>query len=662
MLIYIFFTVQETTEVVNFSGDEIEYIADTNVVILRNFAEVKYGDIVVRSDSIYYDVERKLLYAYSNVSVKTALDSLRGEQLRYSLNTKKGVMYNGKTAIEKGYISGKEIWLVKENVFYAHRCKYTTCEDSIPHYYFWTNRMKILVGNTAIAEPVVMFVEGIPVIASPFWLFPISKERRSGFLPFKAGRSSYEGMYAKAISYYWVINDYADITFSVDIMEKKGIKPHIEGLYIVKPYMRGNFHGSYIKEWDSGEERWSLNYNHSSVFFYNSRLNWHIDYQTDSRYQSDYAEDEIIWLKKEIRSTISLSKNFKVFNISITGMFRRDFEKQEEEYLLPSFSFSFIPINLFKVLSISNGFYFTNRLKKDTFSVDTTRVLRYSNGINFSSKLLNIFSFNHSTSFSQNINFVGNNSNSYSHSTAISFSMFRVFSPDVFGIRGILHKLTPSISYAISPYSNTSSFFNPPNYDSLISHSISLSLDQFFQGKFGEKKLKKDILLWETSISYSFIEEKFSPIFVNFRVTQIPRMKINLSLTYDLYTDEIKYTISTSTNLGNLPFLWFAGDSTKKRYSLNLNYSQISEGDRVLKFNSKFNITKNWSLAGGGTYNVDTKELISYNFTLKRNFHCWEGIITFNALGEERKFDMELRIKEIPEISLSKKTFGFILE
>ncbi len=662
ILLFIIYVNGDTTGVVKFEGDEIEFVTQSNLAILRGNAWVNYGDITVTADSIYYYVDEKIVKGYGNVVVKTSYDSLRGTALKYSLNTEKGVMYNGKTEIEKGFFDGKEIYLVEKNVFFAHNCRYTTCDDSIPHYYFWTRDMKILVNNTAIARPVVMFVENIPVLAAPFWMFPISKKRKSGFLPFKAGQSTDEGLYAKRMAYYLVINDYSDATFSLDIMEKKGIKPSLEFIYIVNPYVKGNFMGSYIKEWDTGRQRWSIGYNHSSIFLFNSSLRWHIDYQSDASYESDYAEDEIVWLKKEMRSSVTLSKNFRIFSTGITGSFYKSFESMRENYILPSISLSIVPISLFKVISMTNSFLFLNSVRKDTLSSDTTRTLDYRGGLSISSSLFNIFTFNHSTSFSQTFNFMGNNKNSYSHTTGLSFSMFRVFSPVPGKLHGVLHKITPSISHSFSPFSDTTEFFNPPQYDSLISNSISINIAQFFQGKFGDKEVKKDLLLWNTSMSYSFISHEFSPLSMRFSITDIPRVKLNFEVRYDFKIKEFDYSITAGGDLSNLPLLFFLGDSLRSRYRLNLNYYQSSQGDRRIVLTTGFNLTRNWNISGSGTYNLDTGELVSYNFIFKRDLHCWEGIIRFNALGDEKRFEMELRIKEIPEISLSKKTFGFILE
>ena len=123
---------------------------------------------------------------------------------------------------------GEEIWLVKERTLNVNQGYYTTCDRYPPHYHFFGSKVRVLMDDMVITQPLVLKIWKIPIAWAPFWFFPIGKHRKSGLSPFKVGQSNTEGFYAKNISYYWVINDYADMTFSLDFMMKKGFYPKVE--------------------------------------------------------------------------------------------------------------------------------------------------------------------------------------------------------------------------------------------------------------------------------------------------------------------------------------------------------------------------------------------------------------------------------------------------
>ncbi|MEO0129169.1 MAG: putative LPS assembly protein LptD, partial [candidate division WOR-3 bacterium] len=247
----------ESLNVVHYSAKMIIYNLDSAIVILNDSAYISYRDIQLFSDSAYYYIDRKTLEAFGLCHLRQVNDSIKGTHLKYNLDTKKAMMDMGKTQIQKGFIEGKKIYWVEEKVVNAYNGKYTTCSDSLPHYYFYAPRMKVFLGDMVIARPIYLYIYDMPVIAAPFWFVPISSKRKSGLLPFKAGNSRAYGKFIRGFAYYYVISDYADMTLQIDAMEKKGMMPHLEGVWDYSPYSAGNFHINYIKEIDTRLTRYS---------------------------------------------------------------------------------------------------------------------------------------------------------------------------------------------------------------------------------------------------------------------------------------------------------------------------------------------------------------------------------------------------------------------
>ncbi len=211
----------DSIDVVHYSAKKIIYDLEKSRITLQDSSIITYQDIKLLSDSAYYYVERHHLEAFGNCDLRQMDDSIKGNYLRYNIETKKALMKSGKTQIEKGFLEGQEIYWIDEKTVNAYHGKYTTCNDTPPHYYFYSPRMKLYLGDMVIARPIVLYIQGFPVMAAPFWFVPISSRRKSGLLPFRLGNSSIFGKYIKGFAYYLVISDYADITFQLDAMEKR---------------------------------------------------------------------------------------------------------------------------------------------------------------------------------------------------------------------------------------------------------------------------------------------------------------------------------------------------------------------------------------------------------------------------------------------------------
>ncbi|MCS7258099.1 MAG: putative LPS assembly protein LptD, partial [candidate division WOR-3 bacterium] len=220
---------------------------------------------------------------------------------------------------------------------------------------------------------------GTPCAIAPFWFFPVSKQRKSGLLPFKFGQSKSEGRYAKGIAYYLVLNDYSDITFSCDILEKKGIQPKIEFIYLINPLASGQMFLSYIRELDTKRQRYSINAKHRSVFLLNSELNSYIDFQSDESYMPDYPENRAQWLKKELYSQATLSREIKkIGRLGLRVERKDDFRTNVINWKLPGFSFNFHRLPISKNWNLSPGISYL-RIKNISYPNNRKRIYHANN-------------------------------------------------------------------------------------------------------------------------------------------------------------------------------------------------------------------------------------------------------------------------------------------
>lgn len=704
----ILYSQEDTTELVFYGGKRIFYYPDKELVILLDSSFVRYSIYEVKACSIIYDLKNQILRAYKKddmVIFSAQKDTIIGEELHFNVNNKKGMMKKARTKIGDGYFYAEEIWLIREKVLHAINCNYTTCEFNPSHYHFFAQRVKILVDEMAVVEPVSLHFLTIkpPFAAVPFWFFPIGEKRKSGFLPFRAGRSKEEGFYFKRVAYYLVINEHADLTFYLDLMQKRGIMPRVEGIYDYSPLMKGQFVGSFISESPTKKRRYSFVLQHTSKFFLKTELSSKIDYQSDAKYIQDYAEEKIEWLRSEISSVVNIRKTYKNFgqgNLYLEN--KKDFVNNINQFLLPNISFSLVSRKAIKnFVNFSPSFRWENyyALLKDTiknyeqrfsgnlgffFSPNLLRNFRFgsfsykkrkevikgevkkeyssfSTNANFglSQLFLNTWHISENLGYSQEWNFYKDSIKTtvrYPISINSGITLYRIYFLNLFSWKGFLHTLNPNINLNYEPEVKR----NLPNFkEKPKSIFLGFNIVNNFNIKYLRKneEIKKDFLILNVNGGYSFLEKGVSPININGEIRFFEEKNIKFNSNFSLLYN-FKENIFEPTLTNNLE--WEI--EIFKVCSLNMKLNHIiSKTYHMIQNSGYLNFSKikfNFSFG----YNGKEKKFTDYSISIWKDLHCWEGIFNFSKFGVLWRYDFKFRIKKIPEVAIGKDIFGFLLK
>jgi lipopolysaccharide assembly outer membrane protein LptD (OstA) len=654
----------DTVSIIRYKARTILYDLENSRITLRDSSRITYQDIILLSDSAYYHVDLNHLEAFGCCDLRQQDDSIKGTYLRYNIESKKALMIDGTTQIEKGYIDGKRIFWIDDKTVNAYSGTYTTCSDSPPHYYFYSPKMKVYLGDMVIARPIVLYIEGFPVIAAPFWFVPISSKRKSGLLPFRAGNSSSLGKYIRGFAYYLVVSDYMDMTFQVDAMEKKGIRPHIETIWDYAPFSKGAVYGSYIRETDTKIERYNIKARNSSEhFLFGSSFNFDINYLSDNTYDQDYVDTTVLWLETEISSHATLTRDIAGFRNSVALERTQVLSSDSIAEKMPFYTFTAPSRTFFSLVSYQFTGHF-NRAR--TLTSQTTREVTGANiNTNPSMKynVLNLFTvspqltcdyalFNEDTAGNTWPGRFG-----YSFGLTARTNLYRVFDVELLGVHGILHKILPTISYGYTP---DFQYGHLPFVSGILQfgrqNSFSFGVSQIIEGKIGEENKKTKFTQVNINSGYSLITDSLTPISATVELPYNPfpqpvnQFTSRVSGSIDPYTKEYTYTIMNTTGL---KFDFF---------SININQSYLRDGMYQIWFNGTLDPTRNWSIAYSARYDWQQKKVVDYSFSLKRNLHCWEAAFSFDQLGDIWRYDFKIYIKDIPDVQIGKGLLGYILE
>jgi len=654
----------DSVDVVQYSAKKIIYDLEKSIIILQDSSFIKYQDINLLSDSAYYHIETNQLEAFGKCDLKQMNDSIRGDYLRYNIENRKALMTNGKTQIDKGFLEGEELYWIDEHTVNAYRGKYTTCSDSPPHYCFYSPKMKVYLGDMVIAQPLILYIQGIPVIVAPFWFVPISSKRKSGLLPFRIGNSSDLGKYIRGFAYYLVLSDYADITLQVDAMEKRGLMPQIEGIWNFAPFTKGNIYASYINETDNKRKRFDIHArNNSEYFLFGSSFNCDIQYQSDNTYQQDYAETTSLWLKKEITSQATISRDIAGFKNSLMYERKETFVDSIITEKIPYYTVTSPSKMLFSMISYS----FSGHINRDrSITPQGKNEVAGANLHTAPTMQHNIFNL---FTISPNINLdlavfdedtAGNKMPTrfgYSLGATASTNFYRVFDINLLGIHGLLHKILPKISYSYTPDFDFGRFprvSGIPQFSK--TNNLRFGFGQVFEAKIGEKNEKKILSQIDLYSGYNLITDSLSPILFSMELPYNPFPKPIIAFTLQLrgsinpYNKEYTYTIENTSALKT------------DFFSINLNQSYTKDDVYQIWFSGKIKPTHNWSISYSARYDWENRKLVDYSLGLNRDLHCWEALFTFNQLGDSWRYDFKILIKEIPDVAIGKGLLGYFLE
>jgi len=562
-----------------FEGKSVFYSRDGNFVVLKDSVKVLKDKTSLFADSLIYFLDDEKMKAFGRSVLIFDSDTLKGDSLYYDTKTKNGFGFTGKMNTEKGFFQGLKIAKDSTDTVYVEKGSFTTCDLEEPHYCFRSLESKVILKDMAIVKPVILEIHGLPVFAVPFWIFPLSKERKSGFLVPRFGVNSTDGKYIRNLSYYLVLNNYADATFTLELYEKRGVRGLLE--FVFRRYRFGSFNLNYslAEEWNPWRRRWSLSGFSELGPFAGFRLTGRWDYYSDNELLNDYADVKENWLKRELTSFLGFSKTFGkwVFSGSIDD--RLNLQTGLRSTRVPALQLG-IPSLRFGNLGVSSNWSFLREYSKNKDG-DTVRWgTKLSSNFSYSLRLAKYLRFNFSiyatcglvdrdTSGNRHNVFVKNVSGNAGFSTVLyGRTLWGVGKIDYF-----THTFQPTIGLFYQP-----EIHNPPTNFYFVQGARTkvLSMNLSLNNNFGVMVSGKNINIVTLSItsSQNLLDTTNTPKFNvwNLSLSSLGLLPFSVRLTSTYYRDAHQFNnpqLNLSWNLSlPLPRVNFTDTLLKNVLSL----------------------------------------------------------------------------------------------
>jgi lipopolysaccharide assembly outer membrane protein LptD (OstA) len=654
------------------SGYRKTDLVNKKVYLVQN-AVVTYGDITLKADSIELDMETGLVYAIGrqdstgkvvgSPSFKQGQEEFESKELTYNFKTKKGIIKNIVTEQEGGFLHSQVTKRIEDGSLNISRSTYSTCDAVPPHFSVNFNKAKVIPGKKIISGPAYLVLEDIPLpIALPFGYFPVQKNRTSGLILPKYGESQQLGYSLTNGGYYFVINDFLDLSVSGNI--------YTNGTWMVN---------------SSSNYRRQYKYSGNLSFSYASNITGHkglADYNKSTNYRIgwNYSQDAKARPGSRFSASVNMSSSGYDRNNSYTVS--EHINTQRQSSVSYSKSWEGTPFNLSASLNhsqnVTNKTVFLN-LPKVNFNVSRIYPLKSRNNTGVT-KWYQELQFSYSASVDNQINTkdsllftkeVWNDMrNGFRHEVPVSFQIrpFRNFSisPQIM-YSGVLY--TQKIEKRwVADYFNTDlnkivpslirdtlrGFYYGQSINPSISASFNPQLFGYYQFKNSKSRLQTIRHIIRPSVSFSYV-----PVLKGLTSNMYRQVQIDTAgalSEYSIFEGNIFGTPSLSSRSGSFSFslvniveakVFEKNDTTGKpkkvkiidNFAINTSYnifadslrwSPVSMSYQTMLFNNlNFAASSSFSLYGlssrGGTINTfyysQTKKLMRMtNLSLTLDF------------------------------------------
>lgn len=284
----------------------------------------------------------------------------QSDSIKFNMKSGKGVTKSTYTTQGEMYVYGQTIKKIDNNVFYALRGRFTTCNLDTPHFAFVSNKIKFINNKMAITGPVHPEFEGVPIpIYFPFGIYPLNQARHSGLLQATFTTNQQRGLGLENLGYYKVINEYWDIIFTGNVYSYGG------WIFKVNPRYKKNYHYSGNLEFDV--QNFNTNFKGDPDFVHNRsyHIAWSHSMDTKARpgvnfsasvnagsssYNANVPDNPNVNFNNQLQSSISYSKTWKdkPFNLTITANHNQNTNLKIININLPDVGFNVATIYPFR--------------------------------------------------------------------------------------------------------------------------------------------------------------------------------------------------------------------------------------------------------------------------------------------------------------------------
>jgi len=237
-------------------ADEISYDKNLDQYIAKGHVTISKQGKHLTADFVRFDQQTMQVVAVGHAVMKVGNDVMAGDRMEMDLKAETGTVYNGTIFLEDKhfYIKGDKIQKVGPDSYTTDKGCFTTCDGDHPAWKITGKNIKVTIEGYGYTNHATLWARRVPVLYSPWLMFPVKIKRQTGLLPPQFGYSDRKWEeYNQPL--YLVIDDSSDATFYWHHMGRRGEKLGLEYRYVWSEKSKGTVMYDYLrdKKTDNGD-------------------------------------------------------------------------------------------------------------------------------------------------------------------------------------------------------------------------------------------------------------------------------------------------------------------------------------------------------------------------------------------------------------------------
>jgi len=622
---------------IKIKADKLTYNKEKDTFTAQGNVVITGRGSVLTADRVVFNNTTKDADATGHVRFTDGSDVLTCTHMRLNLMTRLGTIYNGTLKTKKGNyrITAERADRLGPERYRVYNGTFTTCNGEKPAWQFKADRMDVTVEGYAVARGLKFYAGGVPVLYTPYLIYPTKRKRQSGFLFPLLGGSSKDG-FMIGESFFWAISEDMDATLTETYYEERGFKHGLEFRYARTTNSKGRLNLYYIDDDKYDDDRWAVVFRHDEVLKNGFYAKADINKISDNDYLIDFSDDipgkSATDARREqlLKSKVTFGKNWEKYSFNGEFSYYDDLTKKNNDYTTqryPYLRFSAAEQPIFNTpLNYTFDSTYAYYYKKEAERLQYVDL--YPN-VSYPFELFKVLQIKPQAGFRETMIWPSNvNPGDEDDFESRSIPDFRINAYTVvqriFNVgtnKAYKHTIEPEITYEYIPDIDQDDLYwlSPIEKKSVVKYGLtSFLIEKKMASSKGGGATYRDVMRFKIYQAYDFEADKheFSTI----------------SAQLDLWPNKYIYS-KTSTTFDHV-----RGDFTrlyetlrvhdKRGDSLAVNYNynkSLSGGDSVkqLDLNAWLRLTDTLHLAYATKYDFERDNFIESTYGLVYHPQCW---------------------------------------
>lgn len=230
-------------------ADEIHYDRKLDEYIAKGNVSISKQNRKLTADYVRYNKTEQKAYASGNAYLQVDKDILSGDSMELDLEKETGIIHKGVLYIHANQFHIRADTLYKTGIdsYVAQDASVTTCDGDNPDWRISGTDVDVTLEQYGYIYHAALWAKKLPLLYSPFMMFPVKRKRQSGFLVPLYGYSSRRGNEFE-VPYFWAISESSDATLYGHFMSERGMKYGSEYRIVLDKASKGTLKFDYLND------------------------------------------------------------------------------------------------------------------------------------------------------------------------------------------------------------------------------------------------------------------------------------------------------------------------------------------------------------------------------------------------------------------------------